>query len=273
MIDFGKDGQRVVQNSEVGRFQAVLGSLGEFDNAEVHPIVEALLSPTEREKCFIVGYYRAVASVRSLLMFQDASHFQAIAMLARALFELAVDLRFIDVEADAIAKLYAYCASERLRVARDTVALAIARKTADDVSIQEGFIAARAASIDAQHLVFWPNTKKIIHWSGKNLRNRTEQLGSPYEEAYVLSYAQLSWDVHPGLAGVLDLDVNAFPAKCGLAFQFAFEWYADVLRSVAAELKIDKAVEKLKDKIQLATMLPFARTPEEAARLREVILG
>lgn len=257
----------------VGRFHAIVRSVQEFDNGVVLPVVKSLLNPTNREHCFIAGYYRCVANARTLLLFTDPSHFQAIGMLARAMFELAVDIRLIDVVPDAIAKAYAYSDCERLRVARDAVALQANGKITDDVSIQKSYIAKNGARIDAEQQKFWPKSKRVTHWSGMNLRDRTKKLGSPYEETYDLSYAQLSWDVHPGLAGVLNLDVDAFPAKCGLAFKFAVDWYADILRAVARELKIDKSVGKFDSNLQLAMLLPMTDTPEEAQRLRDHLLG
>ncbi len=258
---------------DVGRFQAVIKSLEQFDNIEVLPVVKALLAPTEREQCFVAAYYRTVAHARTLLIFAEPAHFQAIAMIARTLYELAIDIRLIDKVPDAIQKLYAFCDSERLRVARNVVALAASGKIADDVSVQIAYIANKGATIDAQHQVFWPGTNKVAHWSAMNLRDRAKKLGSPYDVAYDQSYAELSWDVHPGLAGVLNLDSSVFPAKCGLAFKFAIDWYMNILRAVAHELKIDKGVEKFDDKLKLAMYLPMTDSPEQAAQLRKATIG
>ena len=126
---------------EVGRLQAVLASLHDFDNAEMLPVVKSLLAPSDHEQCFVAAYYRTVANVRTLMTFKDASHFQAIAMLARAMFELDVDVRLIPYDGKAIEKIYAFRDYERLRVARDAVALASAGKTTNDVSIQRPSLA------------------------------------------------------------------------------------------------------------------------------------
>ena len=252
---------------------AVLRSLKQFDNAEMLPVVKGLLSPTDREHCFVAAYYRTVANVRTLLTFTDPSHFQAVAMSARAMYWLAVDVRLIEIVPDAITKIYAFSDAERLRAARDKVALAKAGKTSDDVTLQEAFIASKGPAIDAQCQKFWSNAKRVTHWSGMGLWDRAKKLGSPFEELYESMYAQLSWDVHPGVAGVLNLDATAFPAKCGLALKIAFDSYAEVLRAVARELKIDTGVEKLDEKINLAMMLPFTEDAQQAAELRDALLA
>jgi len=82
------------------RFYTVMKSLSEFDKIEVRGVIQTLLSTSDRERCFIGTYQRATANIATLLEFKHAKHFQAIAMLARGLFELAVDVRLIDVIPD-----------------------------------------------------------------------------------------------------------------------------------------------------------------------------
>lgn len=92
----------------VGRYAAALQGLQNLDNGEILPIVKGLLAPTPREECFVAAYYRTVANARTLLELKSPSHFQGIAMLARCMFELAVDVALIDQIPDAITKIYAY---------------------------------------------------------------------------------------------------------------------------------------------------------------------
>jgi hypothetical protein len=257
---------------DVARFQGVLRSLQEFDNIEVLPLVKGLISPTDREHCFIAGYYRMVANSRTLLLFNDMTHFQGIAMVARCMFELSVDIELIDHVADAIEKIYAFSDAERLRSARDVVALASAGKTSDDVSHEKAFIASKGASIDKRCHALWPNTRRVTHWSEMNLRDRAKRLGPPFEEMYETRYAQLSWHTHPGLAGVINLDASVFPVMCGLAFKIAFDSYAAAIRRIVRELKIRNAVEKIDDKLKLAMMLPFTDSPQDAEELRKALL-
>jgi len=53
---------------------------------------------TDRDDCFVGIYYRAKANVESLLSLKYLRDFQASIMLARSLFELAVDMKLIDVD-------------------------------------------------------------------------------------------------------------------------------------------------------------------------------
>lgn len=261
---------------DIGLYAAALQGLQNLDNGEILPIVKGLLAPTPREECFVAAYYRTVANARTLLTLNSPSHFQGIAMLARCMFELAVDVALIQHVPDAITKIYTYARLERLRAAREKVALKTKGVISTDVSLEQGYIASRGSTIEAEAQALWPKTKKqrpVSHWSDLSLAARAKKLGAPFDELYQSMYRQLSWHVHPGLAGVMNLDAAVFPAMCGLALEFAFTCYVLVLRAVARELKIDKAVQDIDKKVQLAKMLPFTDDPEQAAMLTRAVLG
>jgi len=145
---------------EIGRYAAALQRLQNLDNGEILPIVKGLLAPTPREECFVAGYYRTVANARTLLELKNPSHFQGIAMLARCIFELAVDVALMDHVPDAIAKIYAYARLERLRAAHEKVALKTKGLISDDVSLEQNYIASKGAAIEAEAQTLWPKTKK-----------------------------------------------------------------------------------------------------------------
>jgi hypothetical protein len=261
---------------DIGRYDAALQGLQNLDNGEILPVVKGLLSLTAREECFIAAYYRTVANARSLLVLKDASHFQAIAMLARGMFELSVDVALVDKIPDAVTKIYAYARLERLRAARQKVKLVAEGISTDNVTLEQQFITNNEAKIEADSQALWPKTKKqrpVSHWSDLGLGARTKVLGAPFYELNESMYRQLSWHVHPGLAGVMNFDASAFPAMCGLALNLAFTCYASVLQAVSHELKIDKAVTDIEAKVQLAKMLPFTDNEEQAAQLVAALLG
>jgi hypothetical protein len=192
------------------------------------------------------------------------------------MFELAIDVALIDHVPDAITKIYAYARLERLRAAREKVALKTNGVISDDVTLEQQYITSNDATIEAEAQTLWPKTKKqrpVSHWSNFGLAARAKIVGAPFDELYQRMYRQLSWHVHPGLAGVMNLDATVFPAMCGLALEFAFTCYALVLRAVARELKIDKAVQDIDKKVQLAKMLPFTDDADQAAMLARAVLG
>ena len=259
----------------VGRMHGVLMSLQKFDLLEVRGVVKGLISPTPRDVCFTGVYYRTAANASTLQLLTDAQHFQAISMAARAMFELSVDIRLLDVVTDGVEKMLAFSDVERLRAARNIVKFKNANPSVeiDDAQVYEDHIQARQAAIDARRQTLWPNLKKVDHWSGLNLRERVEKLKAPFDETYEVEYPRLSWQTHAGLAGVTNLDADVFIAMCGNALGIAANAYEAVLHTVINELKIDKGVEKIHDKLRLAKMLPFTENPQQARQLQYELLG
>jgi hypothetical protein len=100
------------------QFYWSLKSLDNFNNVEIKGVVDALLLPTERDQCFVATYYRVLGNVDTLLGILNSKSYQAISMLARTLFELAVDIRLLNVIEFAPTKMIVSVQVERLRCAR-----------------------------------------------------------------------------------------------------------------------------------------------------------
>ena len=182
------------------RCYTMLKSLNAFDKQELRGVVRGLLAKTDRDTCFIGNYYRAVANVETLLSLKSAKDLQAIAMVARGLFELAVDIKLIDAIPEAVQKLLAFSDVEKLRAARKIVKFKAANPAAKvDASIYDTFITNNAQRIEAQRNAVWPGVKKVEHWSGLKLYQRVARLKAPFDEIYEVNYPQLSWYVHSGL--------------------------------------------------------------------------
>src|SRR6266849_554331 len=111
-------------SDNAGRLYAVVKSIREFDKLELAGILSrvAALSPAPSESCFLATYYRPAGIVDSLLRLDNGTHFQAAAMLARSLFELAVDIKLVDKIPNGWMKMVFFVDVEKLRCARQMVA-------------------------------------------------------------------------------------------------------------------------------------------------------
>jgi Family of unknown function (DUF5677) len=259
----------------VGRMHGVLISLQKFDELEIRAVVKGLISPTPRDVCFAGVYYRTAANASTLRLLNNAQHFQSISMAARAMFELSVDIRLLDVVSDGVEKMLAFSDVERLRAARNIVKFKNAHPSVeiDDAQVYEDYVHANGVAIDGRRQAVWPNLKKIDHWSGMNLRERVEKLKAPFDETYEVEYPRLSWQTHAGLAGVTNLDTDVFIAMSGNALGIAANAYEEVLHAVINEYEMDKIEEKIHDKLRLAKMLPFTKNPQQARQLQYELLG
>ena len=264
-------------NKTVEQFHTMVKSLREFDKIEVKGVVDTLLSKTDRDQCFIGTYWRAVANVESLLATKSAKDSQAIAMLARGLFELSVDIRLIDAIPDGPAKMIAFCDVEKLRAARKIVAFKTANPTAAiHIATYDSFIASEATRIEAERSRLWPSlarARDLKHWSGLDLASRVDLLKTPFDEIYNVNYPQFSWYVHSGLTGIINLQAESFHLMCGLAFKISADSYEELLRTMLHEYPIGKATEKIEEKLKVAKMLPFTEGPEQAQQLMRELIG
>ncbi len=257
-----------------GKFYHAVRILEQFDCAEVRGVAKGVPSPTEREACVLGLYYRAALNARSLVALNDPVHFQAITQIARALLELGIDLRLLDVVSGAVAKVMAYSDWERLRAAKEVVDFA-ANSAGDepaDHDICRKFVDANEARIKALREELWPDVKKLDHWSGKDLRTRVSDLQPPYGELHRLNYRRLSWYAHAGLTGVFNLEKDAFVAVAATSLQIAAESYSDILRGIISELQLAKVDPKINSKLDYARMLAFTDSADEADALRRALL-
>jgi hypothetical protein len=254
------------------RFYTMVKSLSEFDQMEIRGVIQTLLSTSNRERCFIGTYYRARANIATLLDFKQPRHFQAVAAVARGLFELAVDIRLIDLIPDGPTKIMEFTDVEKLRCARKILRFKAANPAAKiDTTGLSSFVANNEKRIDAAKGRLWPAAKGVAHWSGLNLPARVALVKLPLEEMYEVNYPQLSWYVHSGLTGVVNLKAETFTLLCGCAFKLAADAYWEVLMSIIKEFKIAKANDKIEGKLAAARLLPLTDTIEEADQLRRAL--
>lgn len=256
-------------SAAVAKFYRAICVLEEFDCKEVRGVVKGMLSLTDREKCYVATYYRAALNVHSLVFLNDPKHFQAIAQLARALFELAVDMRLLETVDRACEKMFAFSDVERLKSAREVVSI---RGSDSETSLAEQYIQEHEARIEEWRNALWPGHGRLPHWSGMDLPTRVKSLSAPFDDLYKEHYRRHSWYVHAGLAGVLNFEAAAFESVAGMALKVAADCYVDILKAVIAEVQLSKVVEDIYKRLEFARMLAFTDSAAAAERLRNAML-
>ena len=250
--------------SNTDRFYTAIKSIHNFDRLEVNGVLNGILMPTPRDNCFIGTYYRTLGNVETLLRMDKAKDFQAIAMLARALFELSVEIRLLETIPDGWSKMLAYSDYQKLRTANKIIAFKKNNPTADiDTGANELFVANNSTRVAGLLQSMWPGDKSPRHWTGDSLENRAIKLGSPFDQIYAVDYSRLSWYVHPGLAGVINVPAVTFIHLCAYAFHLTATAYKQTLLSVIREFKLSKANDKIEELLRLAEQLPFTDTEEQ----------
>lgn len=265
-------GYRMEQNSEkakaeenASRFYGAVKSYNNFDKLEILGVIQSLLSPTHEEECFIGTYYRVRGNVETLLGITHAKHFQAVSMLARGMFELAVDIKMLEATPNGWLKMMVFHDVEKLRCAQKIIAFKETHPDADvDVTIYETFILENKTRIDLLRKTAWSQitvTDKL-HWSGIRMAERISQLGPPMDILYEVEYPRLSWYVHSGLTGVWNLKSETFIYLCSRAFSIAADCYRQVLDVMIRKFKIDKGIKNIDAKLYAAKVLAFNDDPQ-----------
>lgn len=251
---------------------AVLNSLAKFDELEVKGVVNGLLSPTLPEECVVSIYNRVSANVSSLLELQTPKHFQAIGMLARSVFELAVDMGIFNHVQGAAIKMRVFLDIEKLRACRSAVEFAKKNPLTLQGSVQpqQDYITNNETRIMGLAASTWKGVKfsDVKHWSGMGLPARVWMLPAVMQELYAFFYRQLSWSVHSGLEGSYGLKPETFARMCGMAFNLAARDYERVLSQVIQTVMLDKVDPLIDNKMKLARYLPFTENAEDEAVLR-----
>ena len=256
------------------RYYTSVKSLNVFDKERVGPVVATLLSKSNRDVLISTYYQRVRMNVESILNLRTVRDFQAVVMLTRSLFEMAVDMKLIDIVPEAVDKVGAFTEIEKLRAAKKVVAYKTVHPEAKtNAKAQQEFITNDESRVLAEQARLWPGVKKVEHWSGMNLKQRVMQLKGEYEEIYEVRYPQMSWYTHAaGLSG-FTLKASSFELLAGSHFALAAEIYMIVLVAVIAEFQIEKADDKVLKRMKLAQQLPFTDTDAEAAALEKALLG
>ena len=250
---------------------AALRNLRDLEEREFRGVITGMLNPTLRERILTLNYHRAAFNVETVLALPNSRHFQAIAMLARATFEDAVEMKLINLNADAAEKVDAMTRIERLVAAEEVVAFKAANPGAQVHADQyQRYIDEQAAAIKAEKQSFWPGHNRVNHWMNKKIGKRIEGLGEPYERIYKAHYPQLSWYSHSGVTGVWNVNGETFAAFAGICYQIAVESYMQILEILANEFRLYVHDGKLKDKIQYAKLVAFARSQNEANAVMRV---
>ena len=254
------------------KFYHLVKSYNSFDKIEILGVLQSLLSTTDEENCFIGTYYRARANVETMLEITNAKHFQAVAMLARGMFELALDIKMLKVTPNAWIKISAFRDVEKLRCARKVVSFKNTHPDADiDTDIFKSFIDGNETRIKALSRSVWLKITDKQHWTGIRIAERVEQIGPPMDKIYEVDYPRLSWYVHSGLTGVLNIPAETFVYLCSYAFWLAAECYREILEVMISRFEIDKGIKNIDSKLFAAKAFPFNDDPDIEAWLMRSI--
>jgi hypothetical protein len=103
----------------------------------------------------------------------------------------------------------------------------------------------------------------VKHWTLKSVRQRSKDLGAPFDRIYDVNYAQLSWMTHSGVVTPLNMTADWVTVFVGVVYSIAAESYTQILETLVDEFKLSATNEHIKKKILCNRDLGFTNTPAE----------
>jgi hypothetical protein len=251
-------------------FHAALRNLDKLEREDFRGVIKAQLSPTLRERYMTVNYHRAAFNVEMMISIKDTKQFQTLSLLARTIFELAVEIKSIIRDPDAAHKIELFSKMEVLRASRRIVEFTSGRPEANLYQQQVEFIDKLGAHIDAEEAAMWPpnpaKPKKpvIKHWTKKDIRQRALDLGAPFDRIYEVHYAQLSWMTHAGPVSPLEMTTEWVTSYVTVVYSIAIDSYMEILEMLAIQFKLSATNEHIIKKIVCNRDLGVTTTPGQA---------
>ena len=213
---------------------------------------------TGRPKAFIETTRRMELWLGSMQLFREPCHHQAAAAGARALFELALDMKSLasDPDGSLLEKFEAFPEVEHFRVSEKLVAFyrkSTGATPLPDLPDRQAYVSdiARRDRIYATTRKLWgkdPGKDPIRgwpkHWTDQGSERRAREHGIAFEEHHVLTYARLSLYLHSGAAGAAT-DPLTEAALLGQSHAVAAQAFLSALAVLAPQLALKPLGEAL----------------------------
>ena len=216
-----------------------------------------------------VNYHRAAFNVEMMVAIKDTKQFQTLSLLARTIFELAVEMKSIIRDPDAEKKIELFSRVELLKSSRRIVDFHDGHPNARYYQQQVEFVDKFGAQIDADEAAMWtPNPatgrkSSARHWTLTNLRQRAKDLGAPFDRIYEVHYSHLSWMTHSGVVSPLNMTAEWVASFVSVVYSIAIDSYVEILEMLVSQFKLSSANEHIMRKIVCNRDLGFTSTREE----------
>lgn len=253
-----------------------------FYQSYVRPVLRGLLKKTPRDEVFILLSTRIIALLNSMRTLDSVAHVQSITAAGRTLFELGLDVALIHADRTAVAveRFRAFTDVERMNAARKTLDFYATRPVPRSMgpTLETMRLAwsdtARIETLVARIKELWGTTKKgtpcwPTHWSARDARTRSTDLGGPWADRYAATYYKFSWQVHGGGVGTAGLSPDAFHFFNSEAHTLATDVVLDSWRTLGAELKLAQAIDSWEGRLEFLDGV----AGQKLADLRLVSLG
>ena len=230
-----------------------------FGKFYLNPLLQGLISKTEREETILGLHYRMMNYLLSLLKLNAPIYFQSIVATARSLYELGLDMAIFsqNVVNAPDERIWAFNFVERYRAAERIVNFYESRQLPPDlknINQQRQFCSDlnNKKKKDEIILKYWgKKTGYPLHWSGiGKIQDRAKRAGGNWEDRYCYYYSMFSWYVHSGLTGVAGIPQEKFDAIAAVAYHLIKDVVLDSYKILGHELLLPKAMPEWDERMK-----------------------
>lgn len=232
----------------------------DFVQSQVIPILKGQINLSQQEEAVVGIFYRTHSLASSLTRLNHKIDFNAVAEIARTIFELLLDIKLVsspNIAKRDLDRFFTFAEVDRFRKAKKIVNLqkqypdltnssffnSAARKKFVDMPSKADAIEAKVDSLwgkkgKGKGKLNWPD-----HWSGVSIRERAKNFGPLYEQEYLEIYSLLSAYAHGGNAAYSDLSEAALESVYGISLELARKMYIESLLICSKILKLREGIE------------------------------
>ena len=183
----------------------------DFVEQKIIPILSGQLNLSQKEEAILGIFYRVHALASSLTRLNKKIDFNAVAIVARTIFELLLDLKILaspSLSSHDLKKFRAYAEFARFRSADKLLKFQALNPGIEENAFFKGdfrkqFVEAsgKRTSVESTVVSLWGkdkngNPKWPDHSTGRNIRERANECGPLYEQKYLEIYSLLNWYAH-----------------------------------------------------------------------------
>jgi hypothetical protein len=230
----------------------------DFINKVVIPPLKGQISLTSKEEAILGTFYRIHGLASSLIRLNHLLDFNAVAIIARTIYELLLDIKFLSspqISQLDLDRFTSFPQIDRYKKARRLVELQktntrLAAHTLLNSAKRKSFVMKRGMKLKIENQVcrLWGHNKRSKpnwpdHWSGTSIRERAKAFGPLYEQEYLEIYSLLSAYVHSGSSAYSGFTGGNLEIIYGAALEYSRKMYIESLLICAKIFHLWQAVE------------------------------
>lgn len=229
----------------------------DFVQSRIIGVLSGQLNLSKQEQSVLGIFFRIHALACSLIRLNQKIDFNAVAIIARTIFELLLDIKMLSsptVKQRDLERFISFPDVDRFRKAHKIVSLQkqypyLEDRSLLDSSKRKEFVEepGKCDTIKAKVEELWGKNKKgklnwPDNWSGSSIREQAKYFGPLYEQEYLEIYSLLSSYTHGGGSAYFGFSVKTFESVYGNSLEYARKMYIEAVIICSEMFNLKKGI-------------------------------